>query len=237
MSTLDWGSKPLNFLGRRRGWGKVIKDRVGHASLRSKAIREDEHHRRESRPYIAAMAKAAYEQRISLFTSAELDNEQMRQKTGLTGLDVDVFQIVDFKIARAPAKRSFAVTSRPRDIQNASDRCKNEQLDFFASIAIPRYLELRKQLGDAHLADIFHYWTAEANGLDGFVTMETRFPNAFNRQAKRFAPKSRALSPVDVCKLHGLEPVDVDENIKTKLSGMDVFAHTPVLAYAALGLD
>lgn len=237
MSTAGWESKPLSFVGRCRGWGNVIKDRVGHASLRPKAIREDEHHRRESRPYIAAMARAAYEQRISLFTSSELHNEQFRQKTGLTGLDVDVFQIVDFRIAQSPATRGFAVASRPWDIQRASDRSKNEQLKFFASIAIPRYLELRMRLGDAHLADIFHYWTAETNGLDGFVTVETRFSNAFNKQAKHFGPKSRVLSPADVCHLHGIEPIDVDENIKTKLSGMDVFAHTPVLAYAALGLD
>src|SRR5690606_22740166 len=113
MSKSGWESKPLNFFGRHRGWGKVIKDRVGHVSIQPKPIREDEVHRRESRPYIAAMAKAAYEQKIALFTSSELVNEQFRQKTGLTGFDVDVFQIVDFKMAHSPAKRAFAVMSWP----------------------------------------------------------------------------------------------------------------------------
>lgn len=237
VSATDWYTKPLNAEERKKGWGNLIPHRVAHMIVRPKKMGDAEKRRRENRPYVAAIAKAAFEQKISLFTSPELDNEQFRQKIELTGFDVDVFQIVNFQVARSPATRGFADTRGARDFQRASDRSKDEQLGFLADITAPRFLELRKYLGDAHLADTFHYWTAEANGLDGFVTMERRFPNAFNREARHFGPKCRVLSPADVCRLHGIEPIDVDENINTKLSGMDIFAHTPVPAYAALGLD
>ena len=85
-----------------------------------------------------------------------------------------------------------------------------EQMEFFRSIRNSRFLAILSAAGDAHIDDIFHLWTAEAAGLDAFLTMDLKFLNVMRRQGQRAQSPISVWSPRDLCASLGEGSTDID---------------------------
>jgi hypothetical protein len=84
------------------------------------------------------------------------------------------------------------------------DWFREEKARFLATITDPRFRALDKATGGHHSSDCYHFWTAELNVLDVFLTMDGHFRNAFQNQ-RRLSSKVRIITPhelvclVDAC--------------------------------------
>jgi hypothetical protein len=171
------------------------------------APRRDESFRRLQLPYLATVGMLARAKRIDLFTSPELNNERMRQpgaKDGWAGFDL-LFG-VDLRLVDSPMARTIAVSAHG----NSFGLAAGEQVTFFRSITTPRFLELRQIIGDAHIADTFHLWTAEFAKLDMFLTCERRFPNVVAQHYRKLKTTVRVVTPMQLCESLNEAPTDVD---------------------------
>ena len=72
---------------------------------------------------------------------------------------------------------------------------------------IGQFKLLCRHLARTHYPDAFHVWTAEANGLDYFLMMDKRFPNAIrNRRDLDF--RCKAVSPDELLSALGVSEKD-----------------------------
>ena len=169
--------------------------------------RDDECFRRENIPYIATVARLARDNKIQLFQSPELMMERMRHradKGGFAGLNL--LEGIGLKTVTTPVDRLVVITSRGQNIGTTED----EQNEFFRTIKHPRYKEFCKALNGAHIDDAFHVWTAEAENLDCFLTMDTKFLRPWRQVERKLNSKVKVLTPKELCELFGEGPADLD---------------------------
>ncbi len=86
-----------------------------------------------------------------------------------------------------------------------------EQMEFFRSIDNPRFLQIRKHTGDAHVDDAYHLWTAEEATLDAFLTMDRRFWNVVDQKKKVINSSVLVVTPKDLCERLDLRPMDIEK--------------------------
>lgn len=109
--------------------------------------REDESFRREQLPYLAALCIFAKEGKIEFFTSFEISMERLRQKVRSEGyLGINMLRDVPIKWVPSPIQRSILVGATV-----SSGITEVEQMEFFRSVKHPRFLQIRKATGEAHI--------------------------------------------------------------------------------------
>jgi len=164
---------------------------------------------REELPYLVSLCRTAKDGKLEFCTSSELRMEAFRQSGSKQGyLGIDWFSDVRLTRVACPVDR-FA--SWNKVIDPVVDFGKDEQLAFFRSISHPRFLHLRKALGDAQLADAFHLWTAEAASLDVFLTMDKKFLNNVHKRLEAIASTVPVTAPKQLCERIGLPPSDIEK--------------------------
>jgi len=164
--------------------------------------------RLEQLPYLAALCALARHGRVRLFTSFELRMERLRQKGTCPGyLGLDLLRDVPLYSVRSPVERSLVIApTRNRRIGISKD----EQIQFFMSIQHPRFHRLRRVIGDAHIADTFHLWTAEESGLEAFVTMDKAFWNVATGEKRKIASPTSVVTPQELCQRFNAPPIPIE---------------------------
>lgn len=179
---------------------------------------------------LPTIVRLAREGAIVLYTYSELQCEEMRARRGMAGTFGDLFSDVEIRKCQ-PA------VNRPRFRQNVNFDyyLKKEELlefcDFLLQLPesliqqppelwaklsaseqenltqLGRFKFLCRHLARTHFSDAFHLWTAEANGLDYFLMMDKKFPNALqNRRDLGF--RCRAASPDEFLNALGISERD-----------------------------
>lgn len=174
--------------------------------------RDDEKFRLDQIPYLATVCLLAKDRRVQLFSSFELLMERYRQcgpKNGYMGLNL--LEGVDIRRAPTPFERTVMTT--PGESVGTKEE---DQMAFFQSITAPRYKEICNAFLESQrsklLDDAFHLWTAEASGLDRFLTMDQKFWKAV-RQAtdgSRLHTSVSVVTPKEICKELDVPPTDID---------------------------
>lgn len=152
---------------------------------------------RELRKHIRILpliAHAAKRRQLELFVHAEI----LVEYWGHPGMPDTrgIFQGAPISTARDPVRYS-------RVIVGGSESADELQASFLAGLGHPRFLELQHVTGANNLgprrrnalADAFHLWTAEAAGMDCFLTTDMKLVRAAatNRPQK---PRVRVVTPV-----------------------------------------
>ena len=88
---------------------------------------------------------------------------------------------------------------------------REEQMELFRSIQHPRFLEIKQAVGEAHIGDVYHLWTAEVASLDVFLTVDRRFRNAVDSQKARINSPVLTMTPKELCDNLGLAPTDIEK--------------------------
>jgi len=87
---------------------------------------------------------------------------------------------------------------------------EEEQMEFFRSIRHPRFLQIRLAVGDAHVDDAYHLWTAEEAALDAFLTMDRRFWNVVKHELKAINSTVLVMTPKELGEHLFLQPVEIE---------------------------
>jgi hypothetical protein len=178
-------------------------------------------------PTIARLAK---EGTIECYFYIELMFEEARGSGGMRGTFGDLFAGVDMKSC-------LAVVNRPRFRQNVdfSQYLRKEGLaeffDFLLKLdpsllrqapefwdtlpafeqenlmQLERFKCLCRCLSERHYSDAFHLWTAEANGLDWFLTMDKKFVNAVS-SIRDFNFRCKPILPEQLLSALGITEID-----------------------------
>lgn len=161
--------------------------------------------RTEQLPYLAALCLFAKESRLEFFTSFEIGMERFRQKGRCEGyLGINLLRGVPMKQVPCPAERSLMISP------NISiGITEEEQMEFFRSVRFPRFLQIRKATGDAHVDDAYHLWTAEEAALDAFLTMDKAFRNVVEHERKAINSPVLVMTPKELGDHLGLQPIDI----------------------------
>lgn len=169
--------------------------------------RDDENFRREQLPYFAALCIFAKKGKLELFTSPEIRMERLRQKGRSEGyLGVNMLRDVPIKCVPSPIQRSILFGATV-----STGVTKEEQMEFFRSVRHPRFLQIRKATGEAHIDDAYHLWTAEEAKLDAFLTMDKRFWAVTVRKNKIINSAILVTTPKDLSRHLGLQPLEIEE--------------------------
>lgn len=170
--------------------------------------RDDETFRKEQLPYLATVTELARAGRLRLFSGFELKMEEIRQSARNVGyLGLNMLEGIKVTVLRAPIERTIVLSA----FDGSFGATEEEQMDFFRSIKDKRFCEMRAVVGDAHMDDAFHLWSAEVANLDGFLTMDRRFLNVMRQQARRIQTPVAVWSPKDLCQLLDEGPTDIEE--------------------------
>jgi hypothetical protein len=170
--------------------------------------REDETFLREQLPYLASLCNSAKEGTTEFYTSFELRIEAIRQKGPQDGyLGINLLRGIQIQTVPPPIQRSFVIGGAR---QFDAEECEQEQMNFFRSIQHPRFLQLRKAVGEAQIDDAFHLWTAEEASLDVFLTLDKNFLNNLQNRSKRINSTVLVTAPKDLCEKIGLPPLDIE---------------------------
>lgn len=165
--------------------------------------REDETFVVEQLPFLAALCETAKTGVVLFYTSFELVMEASRQRGRSAGyMGVDMLRDAPMQSVRPPVARSLFIASR-----GSVGLSEEEQMDFFRSIQDPRFRQIREAVGEAHIDDAFHLWTAEVGGLDALLTMDKRFLRVTEQRAKDVGSPVVVASPSQLCQRLELEPV------------------------------
>ena len=133
--------------------------------------------------------------------------EEFRQKGPSEGyLGINLIRDVPVKHATCPIERSIVIGAGAD-----TGITKDEQMAFFRSIQHPRFLQIRKAVGDAHVDDAFHLWSAEYNVLDAFLTLDERFRRAVFTKRKQIRSSVVVVNPRESCEKIGLPPLDINQ--------------------------
>jgi len=167
--------------------------------------RDDERRRIAELSYLATIGAAARAGKLQLYSSFELAMERARQRGKDPGyVGRSLLEGVAITRVPLPAHRSVVFGDPGRD----PGRTRDEQIVFFKRVRDSRFLKLRAAVGEAHIADVFHFWTAESAGLDAFLTMDFAFLNAARGQEAISASRVTLAAPSDLCALIGEGPAD-----------------------------
>lgn len=171
--------------------------------------RPDEKFRKEQIPYIAALLGMVADGMIALFKTPEIRMEDMRNKIPDRGyLGLDLLDGVSLSMASSPMERLIVYSGFGDSIGTT----KEEQITFFKTVKEDRYVELRNLVGNAHLGDIFHFWTAEVNQIDVYLTMDKRFIRVFRKSVKpKIDSQTDTLTPKELCARLDVPPGDLEK--------------------------
>jgi hypothetical protein len=186
-------------------WGPCTSN-IDVAQRAYRPPRDDEKFFREELPYFASLCNSARESKVEFFTSFELLMEASRQKGPSQGhLGTDLLQGIPMKRVQCPVQRSvmFGGTA-------SFGITETEQMEFFRSLRHPRFLEIAKAIGDAHIDDAFHLWTAEEASLDVFLTLDKRFRNVVHGQMQNVRSSVLVSTPKELSERLGLKPTDIE---------------------------
>jgi hypothetical protein len=192
-------------------WGKTDVTSEFHG-YRGKRLPEGEWLVRQIKclPTIARLAK---EGRVLLFSSEELFFESFTAARGLAGWSGDLFRGVKISSVPAAVERSYF----RQTIDFGKHASGASQAEFYEEFllkidettivplleehmdlpafdlqnlrSVGRFRELCAGLDSSdHRRDAFHLWTAEANGLAYFLTMDRRFINVMTQTKKTELP-------------------------------------------------
>lgn len=153
---------------------------------------------------LPTIARLAREGGLILYSYIELHFEDWRGNRGMVGSFGDLFADIEIHNVPPAVERSrfrqtddlgqhlskdeltdfcqFLICLDPAVLQKATEFW--ETLPDFERQNLSRldkFKKLCRTLTGNHYADAFHLWTAEANGLDGFLMVEKAFPNAVRR--------------------------------------------------------
>jgi hypothetical protein len=169
--------------------------------------REDETFVKEELPYFATLCNSARVGELEFFTSFEILMEATRQRGRSEGyLGINLLRGVAIKHVPSPIQRSIMIGAA-----GSTGITENEQMEFFRSIQHPRFLEIKQAVGEAHIDDIYHLWTAEVALLNVFLTVDKRFRNVVNSQKDRIKLAVSAMTPKELCQDLGLQPTDIEK--------------------------
>lgn len=170
--------------------------------------RDNEMFRREQIPYVAVLPELVSVGRIELFRSFELVMEDMRNVRRDRGyLGLDLLEGMQIGSVRPPVERNIMFAGHG----NSHGITKEEQIAFFKSITDARFHEIRRVVGDAHIGDAFHFWTAEHAALDVYLTMDQRFARVFRKQAeKKINSRVKVMTPKELCQDFNAGPKDIE---------------------------
>lgn len=79
-----------------------------------------------------------------------------------------------------------------------------------------RLIQLIAIVGEAHLWDTLHVWTAERSNIPIFLSMDRRFANQFENTRKHHASSVKIMSPSDVVEGHGLSLAQPEELLRIR---------------------
>lgn len=168
---------------------------------------DDERFRSEQLPFLATLCNLAKEEKLEFFTSHEILMEKVRQKGRCEGyFGINLFQDVPVKSVPCPIQRTIVF-----GISGGHGLTEKEQMEFFRSIKHSRFLQIRKAVGEAHIDDAFHFWTAEAALLDAFLTLDRRFWRVVNQKKKIINSSVLVLTPKELCERLDAHPTDIEK--------------------------
>jgi hypothetical protein len=191
---------------RQISWGP-IRQTLAVAQRMPYPPRQDEAFIVEQLPYLAALCMAAKEGICEFYTTFELRMEEFRQKGPNEGyLGINLVRDVPVKHAKCPVERSIVVGAGAD-----TGITEDEQMAFFRSIQHLRFLQLRKAVGDAHVDDAYHLWSAEDASLDAFLTLDERFRKVVFTKRKQIRSSVAVIHPRESCEEIGLPPIDINQ--------------------------
>lgn len=190
--------------------------------LRRVSVILEEHNRgiQAQLPYLASLCMQAKRGEVEFYTSFELQMEFARQKQKPAGyVGRDLLADVCMHRTKSPVSRSIvfypsvgAGSLRLR----TSVESEREQMEFFASISVPRYVEIRSAFQKAGFTgftdDIFHFWEAEHNGLDAFLTLDFKFCRAWVAATKKgqLTSPTVVMTPTECCRRLNISPINIE---------------------------
>ncbi len=194
---------------------------VARVLRRTPVILEKHNHKVEEQlPYLASLCLQAKNGNVEFYSSFELQMEYARQKQKPAGyVGRDLLAGIHIHSTKEPVSRSvvfYATVGSGLSKTRASADAEREQMNFFASIYEPRYLEIRSAFQKAGFSgfidDIFHLWTAEFNNLDAFLTLDFSFHRAWSAAIRKGSLKSSTavMTPRDCCQSLHIEPIDIE---------------------------
>lgn len=189
-------------------WGDITQT-LEIAKRRAFPPRPDEKFRIEQIPYIAALHEMVRNRQIRLYKSPEIRMEDIRNRFPDRGyLGLDLLEGVHLELAKSPFERTIVFSGFGDHVGVT----KGEQLAFFRSIDAERFVELRMLINDAHLGDMFHFWTAEMNELDIYLVMDNRFLNPFRHSVEpKISTATSILTPRELCEKLNVQPADLEK--------------------------
>jgi hypothetical protein len=171
---------------------------------------------------LPTIVRLAREGRIVLSSYSELDFEEMRASRGMAGTFGDLFSGVEIKKCQPAANRSrfrknidFGYYLKKEELLEFCDfllqlpesllqqtpeiwaTLPTSEQENLLQISLFKLLSLH--LARTHYPDAFHLWTAEINGLDYFLMMDKKFPNALQNR-RDLDLHCRVVSPDDLLK-------------------------------------
>jgi hypothetical protein len=177
------------------------------AERRYSPPRPDETFRRAQIPWLATLCKLAEHGALEFYSSDEIMMERFRQKGRPEGyLGINLLRDVPIKRAPSPVPRTWTLGSI-----GAHGVTEQDQMDFFASVRHPRFLQICRVLGAAHIDDAFHLWTAEEAHLDVLLTMDQRFWRAATQRKEAIASPVEVVTPKELGERLGVEPTDIEK--------------------------
>jgi hypothetical protein len=160
----------------------------------------------EQLPYLAALGIFAKEGKLEFFTSFEIRMEEFRQKGRGEGyLGINLLRDVPMKCVPCPTERSLMIAPKAN-----IGTTEEEQMEFFRSIGHPRFLQIRKATGGAHVDDAYHLWTAEEAALDAFLTMDRAFRNVMEHERNAINSPVLVMTPKELGEHLRLQPVEIE---------------------------
>lgn len=188
-------------------WGD-IQQTIEVAQRKHFPPRKDEKFRLEQLPYLATLCLLAKQGKIDFLSAFELLMENMRQKGRDEGyLGLNLLRGVKIGSVKSPIDRNIIINSFAENFGTT----ESEQMAFFSSITHHRFLKIRQLVGDKHMDDAFHLWTAEENDLNGFLTMDHKFWKVVNQKKRKIEPKAAVFTPLELCKILKAQPTDIEK--------------------------
>lgn len=170
--------------------------------------RSDERFKLDQIPYIANLPKLVSAGHVELYRSVELVMEFMRNSPPDCGyLGLNVLEGLGFKSVRMPVERTIVFSG----VGPSVGTTKEEQVQFLSSIQDEKFKRIHRAFNQHHIIDSFHFWTAEYNHLDVFLTTDQKFMNVFKNQAESKLKSSvKVMSPKSLSELFGYGPTDIE---------------------------
>lgn len=158
-------------------------------------------------PSIAHLGEAGL---LDLFTSAELQRETWQHKPSkYTGdpYGSSLFASNWVGVLPSPVRRSVS------RIMSDYDWTTEEQRDFFRTIRDAEFIELSRYIGEKHISDAFHIWSAHKIDCHTFLTVDKKLINVVQTlkgQGKINWLRTQVQCPKEFAGLIGSRPVNID---------------------------